>query len=1205
MIARLAAFVLALLRSRAVWVLAGLAALSVMLWVVGPVVSVGEWMPLASVRSRVIVIALLLGVFALLRLAAYWRTHALNRRLLDTLAGARDLRAGHAAATSNTETHVLKRRFEEAMAVLRRARHGEADGIAGFFRRRQYVYELPWYLVIGAPGAGKTTVLANSGLEFPLAGSLGKGAVKGVGGTRHCDWWFTDQAVIIDTAGRYTTHESEVDADREEWSGFLGLLRKYRPRQPINGVVVAIPVSDLLTADRVALRRTGTLLRSRLDELRAAVGIDVPVYCVVTKCDLLAGFAEFFGGLDRAGRSQVWGFTLPADLSTGQDELRARVAGELALLQQRLHDGLVPVLQRESDVVRRALCYGMPQQFEGLCGVLPDLFEAMALASRYSAGLQLRGLYFTSATQEGTPFDRVLSGLDRSFQSGIARQARQPGSGQGYFIHDLLGKLVFAESHLAGANQRQGARLRLMRVAGYAVSVALTVAAVLAWSVSYRNNLGYLAAVDVNAAVLEKNVAALAGMPVAPLTVVLPLLDRLDRAADGSDFRYSDPLLPWRFGLYQGDKLHAGADIAYQRLLRRTFAPAVHARLEELLRGMQVDDLDFAFEALRAYLMLHDREHHDAAEFRAFMLADWDRNMPQGAGAPERQGYARQLDLLAEVRPDELPPPDAALVQDARARLTQYSLSQRVYGRLRRRLGENLLPPFSVAGAAGERAASVFRRASGKALTDGVPSLYTWRGYHELFLPELDSTFALLGRDESWVLGVDAKPATRILQDRMSGELALEVRRLYMRDYVVQWERFLDDVKLVRPDSLADSIQLARTLGAPDSPMALFVKAAARETRLSKEAPQANGSGSLFDQVKNSVRSTRDDLGRIVGPSAMPGSIQPRERPELIVDARFESLQRLAGGAGGAGQAPVDAVVQSMNELYSVLAATEAARQAGNRPPGTDLPQRLKADAGRLPQPLRRIVEDLAQAGQVQIAREDRVVRSGELVGNVSALCEQTITGRYPFVRGAPREVMPEDFARMFGPSGKFEEYFRANLADLVNVTTRPWTLRRGAQGDMGGGGGVAAFEKARTIREVFFRTGDGIPKISLTLKPVEMDASITTFAMDVDGQVIRYQHGPQVAQTVTWPGPRGSQQVRVMLEPAQPGARAGVTTEGPWALHRLFDEAQIVRGDSPERFTVMLDIGGRTVTLEATASSVHNPFRLQEMSGFRCPVAL
>ena len=132
------------------------------------------------------------------------------------------------------------------------------------------LYDLPWYVIIGAPGSGKTTALVNSGLKFPIEQRSGKAALRGVGGTRNCDWWFTDQAVLLDTAGRYTTQDSDASADSAAWAEFLALLRKYRGRRPINGVILTISAQDLMIQDTAARETHVAAARRRLDELNAS-----------------------------------------------------------------------------------------------------------------------------------------------------------------------------------------------------------------------------------------------------------------------------------------------------------------------------------------------------------------------------------------------------------------------------------------------------------------------------------------------------------------------------------------------------------------------------------------------------------------------------------------------------------------------------------------------------------------------------------------------------------------------------------------------------------------------------------------------------------------------------------------------------------------------------------------------------------------------
>jgi type VI secretion system protein ImpL len=116
------------------------------------------------------------------------------------------------------------------------------------------------------------------------------------------------------------------------------------------------------------------------------------------------------------------------------------------------------------------------------------------------------------------------------------------------------------------------------------------------------------------------------------------------------------------------------------------------------------------------------------------------------------------------------------------------------------------------------------------------------------------------------------------------------------------------------------------------------------------------------------------------------------------------------------------------------------------------------------------------------------------------------------------------------------------------------------------------------------------------------MDAAITQFILDVDGQLVKYAHGPQVPQSVQWPGPRGSTQVRVQIQPPGPSGLSGITTEGPWALFRMFDKVQLVQTSAPERFRAIFTVDGRKAEFEVTASSVQNPFRLRELEQFQCP---
>src|SRR5713101_4314746 len=204
----------------------GLGSLAAVVYFAGPFIAVGSWHPLENAIVRNIVILLLVAGAAGVGAFSFFRRRKASKQIADGISGAEQ--------TVNDEP-VLKERMKDALTTLKVA-SGNKSG---------YLYDLPWYVIIGPPGAGKTTALVNSGLKFPLSRGAAPAAVAGVGGTRYCDWWFTEEAVLIDTAGRYTTQDSDARSDKESWFSFLDLLKKSRPRQPINGVLIAISIEDI------------------------------------------------------------------------------------------------------------------------------------------------------------------------------------------------------------------------------------------------------------------------------------------------------------------------------------------------------------------------------------------------------------------------------------------------------------------------------------------------------------------------------------------------------------------------------------------------------------------------------------------------------------------------------------------------------------------------------------------------------------------------------------------------------------------------------------------------------------------------------------------------------------------------------------------------------------------------------------------------
>jgi len=352
----------AFLRRRVFLVVVGFVLLGLFIWIAGPYFAFGPYQPLATLTAQAITFAAIVACWALFA----WLKRRKASRASNQLAAA-VVKQSQAEAPS-ADVVQLRERFEEAVASLKQKRRG-----------RHSLYDLPWYVIIGAPGSGKTTALVNSGLHFPLEQRSGKGALRGVGGTRNCDWWFTDEAIFLDTAGRYTTQDSDAAADSAGWAEFLAQLRKYRGRRPVNGVIVAISAQDLMVLGQAGREGHIAATRRRLHELNKELRIQLPVYVLVTKCDLVAGFTEYFDDVAQEGRTQVWGVTFPYEHTLKGAAAKA-FPGEFDALIGRLNERVFQRVEEERDVRRRAKVFAFPQQMaalrEPITEFVTELFES-------------------------------------------------------------------------------------------------------------------------------------------------------------------------------------------------------------------------------------------------------------------------------------------------------------------------------------------------------------------------------------------------------------------------------------------------------------------------------------------------------------------------------------------------------------------------------------------------------------------------------------------------------------------------------------------------------------------------------------------------------------------------------------------------------------------------------------------------------------
>lgn len=367
---------------------------------------------------------------------------------------------------SRAQLDDLRRRFEEGISVFKE--HGKD------------LYTMPWYVIVGEPGSGKTEAMRHSNVGFPpgLQDQL-----QGVGGTVNMHWWFTNHAVMIDTAGRLMFEDIEP-GQTSEWAEFLKMLRTARPNCPLNGMLLVIPADSLIKDSANDIERKGGKIAQQLDNIQRALGVRFPVYIVISKADRINGFREFFEELtDPVMQMQMMGWTNPTDLDTPFDP--SMVEQHLTNVRERLvrrrFSLLADPVNSDDPMGRRVdqvdALYSFPDSLVKLAPRLRRYLEMVFVAGEWSQKpLFLRGIYFTSSMREGDALDSDLAEV-LGVQVDALKEGKLWERDRSYFLKDVFMEKVFREKGLVTRESNVGKSRRrqstILVLSGLALAIGI------------------------------------------------------------------------------------------------------------------------------------------------------------------------------------------------------------------------------------------------------------------------------------------------------------------------------------------------------------------------------------------------------------------------------------------------------------------------------------------------------------------------------------------------------------------------------------------------------------------------------------------------------------------------------------------------------------------------------------------------------------
>lgn len=1174
------------LRKTWVWTLLLVLSLVLLVWFVGPLLAVDDHRFWASATSRLLTISALFLCWGLGMVFASWRAGVQKKTVEESEDGQERLRR---EARIDEDHKELRSRFSEALRTLK------GSSLYGG-RSERWRNDLPWYLLIGPQGSGKTSLLDFSGLEFPL-NKLDRQLTRDTRGTRHCDWYFADHAVLIDTAGRYLTQET-AEVDASAWRTLLYLLRRRSRSRPLNGVLVSVPVELLRSGDEKGLENLARQVHARLQEIQQTLHVQVPVYLVLSKADQLQGFDDFFDQLSREESDQVLGSTF-TKAQNGTDVAVLRQAFEALL--RRLNSQVIMRMHHERDTQRRARILDFPHQLAQIGEQLCLFVDIAFTGNRYQRASQLRGFYLTSAphlAQQLDP-DTASIGASLGLPSTVLPTLR---SGRSRFIHHLLSRVIFPEADLAGLDQRERRRIDWGQRALYVGALGVLVCCGLLWAGGFSANHDRLEQLRGLGQVWAGQRAALT-----PQSDAMAALKPLDSSYAATQVfpPSGDASLHERLGLYQGEQSNPLLRSAYEQDLHTQLLPRVAKQLEGQIRG-NLRDRERLLNSLRAYLMLSMPDRREAAWLQEWVAADWSRRYAGNTAV--QNGLNGHFERLLQL-PFSYPL-DPQLVAQARKVLRSESLVNVVYRVLREQASS--LPDYRLSQHLGPQGGLFFG-------TDYViPGFYTQQGYEQYFSVQGSTLVSELLRD-NWVLGEGSG-----ISDMDMRRLLVGLEQLYFRDYANHWSEAVGQVGLQPFGDAGEGADQLAGLTSANSPVLQLLVQVRDNTRFEPvpgstdepaEAPASDpAKGVKLGKKANTAVAV---AGKVQGALASKPAVAAKPLPDTAkksLQRRFEALHRLLDENNGPS-ADLTPALQALNDLQLQMAGLARASQpeqmafelAKTRMGGQrDALSALRNASGRLPRPLNGWFNLLAEDSWRLVLNDAYQYVNERYQSELYGFYGESIQQRYPFDAHSTSDVAINDFREFFKAQGIAERFFDTYLRPFISGDPGSYRLRS-IDGQSLPISRVYLDQMARTqtIRQSFFAENPAQPQVQFRLEPYTLDSAVSRAEFRFGDRQLDYRHGPVVPMTFNWPTDAQDGRASLVLERMVERPIGIEKNTGPWSLFRLFDLMQTEYLKGRDVLVLKAEVGGLRANYLLSSQRAPNPFDVGVLRGFRLPGSL
>ncbi len=1080
-----------------------------LIWITGSRIQIDHWMPLKSVEARLLVILSVILLWVLITVLKQRSTKISEKKLTTSIF---KIKSNPNLEKDTKKIQEFNQDVQALIVDLRKSQIMNGKKVVS-------IDNLPWYLVVGSRHSGKTALIENSGLHFPQFDHqderFQKEQVPGL------MTYVSEEAVFIEYSRFKAEPNSEINMQSDTWKGILTTLKKYKKGKALNGLIITVDMSEVIHEDATRETRIKALRRYIVD-LYHLLGIQLPVYVVLTKCDALSGFLDFFGRCDIDNQNQVLGFTFPIK-AFKEGSIAENFGTEYDKFVDKLNDQLLWLMEAEQSLNRRESINLFPQQFALLKNVFIERFLEIFQANKLYELVHFRGVYFTSAL----PQDGVLSNplnllIGKQFDVKLPARSQKITQSQTLFIKDVFQKIIFPEHNLVNYSDRVYRSKYLLQSLSYCFAVIMLSLGSFLFIKGYVYNKHYLLMVE---RILKETKLSQADCSLhadSNLIDVIKILNSLKFCLDA----YNSDAKRWllSYEIYKTVEVKNNIELIFNSILMNDFLPKVAYGVERQLIAKQ-GDFESLYNVLKAYLALGDpaRYPKEWIENVAQFLWQQDYNLNE----EEKKHLSQYLHLAVEKNVQSLNI-NQDLVQRTIVLLTEKPLASRIYAKVKEQSNQKSNQTLDLMKLANQSNA-IFNESEHRY----IDPLFTNNGFIELYSPALFAMINSYHKD-----GILVK--SKVLQNEyaVTPEMLTNTAvQFYTEDYVNQWQQALESLKIEPFANYEDAILKINQLRSENSPLKKVLN--------------------IFSHNVNVLFKDK----------------------ELKVADSFSNLCRLGNNETINKTINVDNILKNLDDLYNVLIKmkqepdinkasfliTNSFMTNDNNPF-----EQILIYANQLPKPLNEWYKTVAIATWEILMHQSHQY--------INTLWKKEIISKfdkfkhaYPFNEKTKQWINMEDFDEFFSGGGLVENFYNEYLKSYLDVSETPWRWAKKYDSSMSDFVEAAAdLEAMLKIKQAYFPNNNKKMDFDFVISPLDLSPNVASVLFKVGEQQLVYRHGPIQEYRFKWPSPKQSDEITIVFKDFN-NHTVTHTFDGPWSFFKLMSEAKLEKTSHPDHFKVMI----------------------------------